>query len=466
MSFSSGKMNSDGEDVPKRSIDVMKGDPQAIVRAVVVMLQALAAVLDVDLTSITTTIEKLIEDQSENTTSDDDSTSGGESQVPGRKRQRRQKRVRTRKVPRAANEEHETEPGPSRTDVPVDPRQIRSRSETPTVPDRPRPPLAHERHQEERGQEVDTPRRERLGQEARVPPIVLRKKDMWSALVTMLRQRSIVIKEAKYQTLGVRIIPKGIEEYRKIVAILDEKKWEYHTYQLPEEKTLRVVIRGIPQGVTDEEVLEDLKAQGFNPLKAARMTTKKDGEKTPLPLVMVQLPRDEKRIFDLRAVVHLRVRVETLKSKAGDGQCYNCQKFGHAQNRCHAAPKCVKCGEGHPSRDCTRKREVAATCANCNGAHPASFGKCPDHPSQRKTSRMASAALSYAGATSRKSPSSPATAAPLKLDVSKGGNPSVATVVREAFYSNMERVVADLQVSITQMAESLKRAQQGAYQIQ
>lgn len=113
-----------------------------------------------------------------------------------------------------------------------------------------------------------------------------------------------------------------------------------------------MVIRGIPQGVSEEEVVEDLKGQGFNPIKASRLTLKDNGEKTPLPLVMVQLPREEKKIFDVKAVVHLRVRVETLKSKAGYGQCYNCQKFGHAQNRCHVAPKCVNCGDGHSSRDC------------------------------------------------------------------------------------------------------------------
>ena len=109
-------------------------------------------------------------------------------------------------------------------------------------------------------------------------------------------QRGVGLKEAKYQTLGVRIIPKGIEEYRQLVAILDDKKWEYHTYQLPEERTLKVVIRGTPEGVTDEEVKEDLTAQDFHSLKTTRLTRR--GEpRTPLPLAMAELPREEKSIF-------------------------------------------------------------------------------------------------------------------------------------------------------------------------
>lgn len=81
---------------------------------------------------------------------------------------------------------------------------------------------------------------------------------MWCALLKILRQRGIGIKKAKYHTLGVRIIPNVIEEYRKLVAVLDEKKWEYHTYQLSEKKALRIVVHGIPEGVTEEEVKEDL----------------------------------------------------------------------------------------------------------------------------------------------------------------------------------------------------------------
>ena len=125
---------------------------------------------------------------------------------------------------------------------------------------------------------------------------MLRRKEMWSALLTILRQRGVTLKEAKYQTLGIRFIPKGIEEYRQLVAILDDKKLEYHTYQLPEEMTLKVVIRGIPEGVTDEEVKKNLTAQGFHPLKTTHLPRR--GEpRTPLPLVMAELPREEKSIF-------------------------------------------------------------------------------------------------------------------------------------------------------------------------
>ena len=106
--------------------------------------------------------------------------------------------------------------------------------------------------------------------------MVLRRKEIWSALLTILRQRGVAFKKAKYQTLRVRTIPKGIEKYRKLVVILDERKLEYYTYQLPEEKILKVVIRGIPEGVTDGELKEDLTPKDSTPL---RLLTSPDEEK-------------------------------------------------------------------------------------------------------------------------------------------------------------------------------------------
>lgn len=42
---------------------------------------------------------------------------------------------------------------------------------------------------------------------------------------------------------------------------------------------------------------EDLKVQGFNPTKVSRLIRKKDVETTPLLLVIVEFPKDEKLIF-------------------------------------------------------------------------------------------------------------------------------------------------------------------------
>ena len=217
----------------------------------------------------------------------------------------------------------------------------------------------------------------------RVPPVVLQCKEMWSVLLTILLQGNIAIKKAKYQTLRVLIVPKDVREYRKLVSILDEKLWEYLTDQLPEEKSLRVVIRSIPKGITDDEIKEDLVEQEFHPIKVTRLRRQGNASKTPLLLMMVQLPREEKRILETKTIVHLRVRVETLRWKTNEGQCYNCQKYGHIQNKPHATPVCVKSGDSHSSRDCIVDRSTPARSGNCRGNNSASYGAWPENPKKQ-----------------------------------------------------------------------------------
>ena len=187
---------------------------------------------------------------------------------------------------------------------------------------------------------------------------------MWSTFLTHLRQHSIKIREVKYQNTGVSIHPEGPEEYRKVIDLLYAKYWEYHTYQLMEEKSLKVVPRVTLQGVTEKEIIEHLQAGGFHLISASRMSRKQNGEKTPIPLVMVQYPKDAKKVFEVWSVCHFRITVESLKSRANEGQCHNYQKFDQAQNRCQTAPKCVV---SHHYRDCTRERRTPVKCANCNG---------------------------------------------------------------------------------------------------
>lgn len=124
-----------------------------------------------------------------------------------------------------------------------------------------------------------------------------------------------------------------------------------------------------------------------NSIKVTRMTRMGDNQKTPVPLMLIHIPQEEKNIINLRTVVHLCVTIETLKSKSSEGQCYNCQKYGHAQNRCHATPMCMKCGRKHSSQDCVIERSTSANYGNCQGNHPANYGACPENARIKKIAR-------------------------------------------------------------------------------
>ncbi|VVC34843.1 Endonuclease/exonuclease/phosphatase,Reverse transcriptase domain [Cinara cedri] len=59
-------------------------------------------------------------------------------------------------------------------------------------------------------------------------------------------------------------------------------------------------------------------------------------------------------------------------------QCLNCQEYGHSRKYCAYPPRCVRCGEHHPSSSCGKTRDTPATskCGLCQGAHPANYKGC------------------------------------------------------------------------------------------
>lgn len=57
----------------------------------------------------------------------------------------------------------------------------------------------------------------------------------------------------------MRIQPIPVSNFRQVAKLLDTKKLAYHTYQLPEEKSLKTVLRSVPIGVAEKDILQELK---------------------------------------------------------------------------------------------------------------------------------------------------------------------------------------------------------------
>lgn len=55
-------------------------------------------------------------------------------------------------------------------------------------------------------------------------------------------------------------------------------------------------------------------------------------------------------------------------------RCFRCQRQGHMSGGCTAVMRCLICAQNHSKESCTA---TSPCCANCGGAHVASFGNCP-----------------------------------------------------------------------------------------
>lgn len=157
-------------------------------------------------------------------------------------------------------------------------------------------------------------------------------------------------------------------------GFLKQAKCEYHTYTPRDEKTHAFVIRGLYQDIEEENIKEELLVD-----HKIRVTGMHKMRGTNHPLYMI-VTDSGVTLKDLQAKVrHLDCTMVTWERHINSKiiiQCHRCQMWGHATTNCQASPRCLKCADGHYTRDCTKPKTEPAVCCNCGGDHPANHTKC------------------------------------------------------------------------------------------
>ncbi|CAH0562957.1 unnamed protein product [Brassicogethes aeneus] len=294
---------------------------------------------------------------------------------------------------------------------------------------------------------TSAPTRDPTNVPPKIPPVVLRNKARWTILSKEFSLRGYQYTKAVSTSEGMRFFPSTIDSYRKITAFLQQNGEQFHFYQLPEERLLQVVIRGIPLEIDIKEVEAEIR-QKFNPTLITRM--KKGKDRTPMPLILVKLSPQEKEIYEIDNLCNIRVKVEALQRDGNVGQCYRCQKFGHVKSKCTALPKCLKCAEEHLSRDCTRpSKPFDPVCANCKGNHTANAPICPKNPNSKNAApvnqqtRPVTKNISYSQVAATSTTTQPMLQSPPNIPTN--GSESSA-VVKEGSLNQTE-VLSDLEMS-------------------
>lgn len=230
------------------------------------------------------------------------------------------------------------------------------------------------------------------------PPIFVRNLQNINLLITeisRLSKNDSTIKIPLFKSLAngeVKISCDDENNFREITNLLRHyttttehalHNLEYYTYQCKSDKPFRVVIRGLNPSMEERDIINELGSLGHNAIKATNVQIKKKVNGKPvkvcLPLFFVELTPDvkNKEIYGLDHMLYSKVKVEPPRLRKEIPQCKNCQDFGHTKAYCHRKPKCVKCGNQHPTEDCTKSRKTASKCANCDGDHTANWKGCP-----------------------------------------------------------------------------------------
>lgn len=174
----------------------------------------------------------------------------------------------------------------------------------------------------------------------------------------------------------VKLLPTDIESYKTIREQLLKQNISHYTYQLKHERAYRVVLRGMHHTEDVTLIKDELRLLGHEVRNISNVLHR--DTKHPLPLFFIDLEPapNNKTIFDVKHLNNTIVTFETPYKKREIVQCKRCQRFGHTKNHCNRPFRCVKCGNEHPTSNCSKIPDTPAVCVNCNENHPASYRGC------------------------------------------------------------------------------------------
>lgn len=208
------------------------------------------------------------------------------------------------------------------------------------------------------------------------PPIHINDVKNYSELIRFLHNTSGPNSFKLKSTIkGVSVYPENADAYRLLVSSLRQNGADFHTYQLPEDKSPRIVLKNLHYATPIETIKEEFKTYGYEVTNVVNVISR---FKTPLPMFFIDITKStfNEKIFDIEFLYYTKVVIEEPRKKRAIPQCIRCQQFGHTKTYCNHNPRCVRCGLGHDSTTCTKSRETAPKCANCEGDHPANYRGC------------------------------------------------------------------------------------------
>ncbi|GFY31966.1 nucleic-acid-binding protein from transposon X-element [Trichonephila clavipes] len=213
-----------------------------------------------------------------------------------------------------------------------------------------------------------------------VPPITIDNVSNQAGLLKHLQDLTKLKLEAKLIGSKLRIFPQTAYAYHLIRKYVEENSLESYTYILPEEKKLRLVIRGLPTDMSPIEIIGSLAGKNITVNECHIMTSKKTGKDMPLFLISMDKSEENKAAYHVTEIGYMKVKIEPLRPKYGPPQCFRCQGFFHSSRFCTRSPRCVKCAGNHLAKECTKPIDQKPKCCLCEGEHPASFLGCPRNP--------------------------------------------------------------------------------------
>lgn len=176
----------------------------------------------------------------------------------------------------------------------------------------------------------------------------------------------------------LRINPLDLEVYKKIISLVRENGLIGHTFNRRDQRCCRLVIKKLHHSTPHIAIIEEFEKTG-NKIQGEIINVKYGPEKLPTSTFFVNLETgpNNNAAKSIKSINNQIVIIEEPKKRNTIPQCQRCQQYGHSKNYCMRPYRCVKCAQSHKTSECPKKdRNSPATCALCEGAHPANYRGC------------------------------------------------------------------------------------------
>ena len=214
-------------------------------------------------------------------------------------------------------------------------------------------------------------------QERKPPPIYLASKVKdYSTFAKKLKDSIGNNFHLKYLGSQIKIQFNHTKDFMDFKNFAIAQHYKFHTYSLPEDKSITVVLKGLPN-LPSSEIQEELNSLGININYCNLINV--DTSNHAIYKINLNAKFTLTHLKKINYLFHSRIYWDKFINNKIILQCYRCQAFGHTSSNCYKSPRCVKCASNHLTKDCTKMPELPATCCNCNGNHPASFSECPSY---------------------------------------------------------------------------------------
>ena len=213
----------------------------------------------------------------------------------------------------------------------------------------------------------------------RIPPIILEVKSDWThQTVKELINRHINRYHMQYRNGSkIAVMCHTVESHQALKEGLKKDDIPFVTYTRRDEKTPKIVIKGLPDTI-GEDLPSELNKLGFLTTSVTKLKSRHGNLPCPPYLVQLAAGADISKFKQIKYLFNCVISLEKFKPNRSQGtQCFRCQRFGHSSKNCNLPARCVKCTGAHFTAECSKKEsDTAVQCCNCKGEHPANYRNC------------------------------------------------------------------------------------------